>query len=454
MEEKLKDEDEIEIDLGKFFGLLWDRRKIVGAIVAVCTVVAMVFSFILPPVYHSTTLVQTSKSSKIDLSSGANAALALLGGGGASASTVSYMELMKSRAVLEPIMDQLEDVTPEQRERMTATEFASGHLELENIEGTNLINVVGKGRTPEEAQMISANVVENFLKLMTNMNQNTQSYMVRFLNERISTAKEDSDEASGKLEQYSSEHKVYLPDDQVKAMVDRESVYDKSISEFIVNQQAAAAKIAATSSELEKQNAKLVTFNMTDEGVAADLRGQIVAQEVAIVTLEQKYTDNHPEIINAREQLTALKERLSSEVATAVASGTVSMNPTQSALLKDLTMAQVELAVANASESAVRAQMEKADSDLDQLSADALEYLKLKRDADIKNEVYVALVKQSEQAKIEATMESMDIQVIDKANLPLDKSSPNRKLITVGGMFLGVFICIMYGLLLYRREVN
>ncbi|WP_027397334.1 GumC family protein [Anaerovibrio lipolyticus] len=452
MNDKRRDDDEIEIDLGKLFGILWDRRKIEGGIIATCTIIAMIISLIIPPTFESNTLVQTNKSSKLDIS-GASAALAMLGGGsGVSSATMNYIEIMKSRAVLEPIMDQLEDITPEEREKMTAEGFAKGHLNIENVKGTNLIKVTGKGRSPEEAQMIADSVVENFLKLMTEMNQNSQSYMVKFLNERIDTAKKESDEASGKLEQFGREHKVYLPEEQSKAMVEREAVYSKALSEFVVKQQASAAQLEAAGSELGKQNANLSAFNISDSSVVVKLREQIADKEVEIVKLEQKYTEEHPDLISAREQLVSLKDSLAQEVADAVAGGTASMNPTQAALVQAQAQAQVDMAVAKASEAAVRAQMKEADADMAQLSEDALEYLKLKRDSGIKNEVYIALVKQSEQSKIEATMESMDIQVIDKANLPVQKSAPRRSLITLGGMAVGIVICLIYGFWMYRKE--
>ena len=128
------------------------------------------------------------------------------------------------------------------------------------------------------------------------------------------------------------------------------------------------------------------------------------------------------------------------------------MNPTQAALVHAQAMAQVEMAVASASEAAVRAQMANSEADMAQLSEAALGYLKLKRDANIKNEIYVALVRQSEQSRIQATMESMDIQIIDKANLPIRRSAPRRTIITLGGMAVGVLLCLIYGFLLYRKE--
>lgn len=451
MNDKHRDDDEIEIDLGRIFGILWDRKKVAGGIIVACTLIAMIISLIIPPTFESNTLVQTNSANK--MGGGASEAMAMLGvGSGAASPTNNYIEMMKSRTVLEPIMDQLEDITPEQRENMTAEEFAKGHLRLENVKGTNLINVVGKGRTPEEAQMISANVVENFLKMMTEMNQSSQSFMVKFLNERIDTAKQESDEAAAKVEAYSKEHKVYSPDDQSKAVLERTALYDKAIGDLQVRQQAAGAKLAAVDSELGKQNANLSAYNVADSEVVVKLREQIANQEVAIVKLEQKYTDNHPDLINARKTLQAMKDNLTHEVAAAVAGGTSSMNPTQAALVEAQAMAQVEMAVASASEAAVRAQMANSEADMAQLSEAALGYLKLKRDANIKNEIYVALVRQSEHSRIQATMESMDIQLIDKANLPIRRSAPRRTIITLGGMAVGVLLCLIYGFLLYRKE--
>ena len=449
MEDKLKDDDEIEIDLGRLFGIIWDRKKIAVAIIGSCTIIAMIYSLILPPTFESNTLVQTQSTSKLYLS-GASAAMAMLGSG--SSSTMNYIEMMKSRTVLEPIMDQLEDIPPEDREKMTAEGFAKSNLTIENIKGTNLINVIGKGKSPEEAQMISSSVVENFLKLMTEMNHSSQSYMVKFLNERIDNAKKESDDAAAKLEAYSKDHKVYAPDEQSKAVLERTALYTKAIGEFQVQQQAAGAKLSAANNELGKQNASLAEFNVADSSTVIYLREQIAAKEVEIVKLEQKYTESHPDLITARGQLASLKNNLSQEVASVIAGGTATMNPTQSELVKEMAMAQVDMAVARASEAAVKAQMANSETDMAQLSEDAMEYVKLKREAEIKNEVYVALVKQSEQSRIQATMESMDIQVIDEANLPIKRSGPKRKLITLGGMGVGVVITLIYGFWLYRKE--
>ena len=87
------------------------------------------------------------------------------------------------------------------------------------------------------------------------------------------------------------------------------------------------------------------------------------------------------------------------------------------------------------------------------MTSDVLEYMALERDVKIKGEVYLNLVKQSEQSKIQEAMDSMDIQIVDSANLPdMDKPvAPRKKLITAIGFVIGVLLSMGYGLFMYRR---
>ena len=64
------------------------------------------------------------------------------------------------------------------------------------------------------------------------------------------------------------------------------------------------------------------------------------------------------------------------------------------------------------------------------------------------------MVKQSEQHKIQAAKESMDIQIVDAANLPdIERPvAPRKKLITAIGFVVGVLFVMGYSMLVYRRE--
>lgn len=289
-------ENEESIDLGKFWQVTKAHKKAVGGIIVGCTALATIVAFTLPKQYESTTLVQV-RSAKVKI--------------GGQTETMpdnkgNYMELMKSSTVLDPIIDELyEGKAPEKKP--DAASFAKSHLVIKNTRDTNLITVTAKGRTPEEAQQISQEVVDNFLKMQAGSSQQTQSLLVRLFDERIEKAKKDYDDAAQKLADFSREHKIYNSGDPIK------------------------------------QNPNIASDEM----------------------------------------------------------GT---------------------------------------------------YLQLKSDAEIKKTIYINLIQQCEEDKVQEEMASKDIQVIDAANLPKNPSTSRKRLIALVGAIIGSFIASIYIVFYYRKQ--
>ena len=447
------EQNEDTIDLSKLFHIMAARWKVVTTIVFACTVVAVVIAFVLPKQYESTTLVQTRNSGKIDVS-GAAAAMALLGVGSGSVSspTMNYIELMKSRTVLEPIIDSMDF---EKEKKPDAKTFAKKYLDIQNTKGTNLIQVIARGKTPEEAQMISQTVVDNFLLMQTDMNQETQSLLVKFLEKRIAESKQESEEAEQKLAAFSKEHKIYSPDEQVKAVVEQLAAFDKAISEAEVQQKSSQAELDVVDVKLAEQKMGSKSYNISDNEVVRKIRDQIVAKQVELVGFEQRYTDKHPSVQQAKSELHQLQESLKAEVVASVDSNAATLNPTQSELLKSHALAAVKSSVAAAEVKKLKELRNKQESDIGNMPDDILEYMRLQRDVKIKSEVYLNLVKQSEQSKVQEAMDSMDIQIVDPANLPDEDRpvAPKKKLIAAIGFVIGLLLSTGYAMMLYRREV-
>ena len=446
------DRDET-IDLQKLLAIIVDRKKLFGKIIAGFTVLALVISLVWPKEYTSDVTVQASSS---DMAiGGAAAAMAALAGAGTSSKATTYIELMKTRTVLEPIIDQVFDDEPKE-DRPEAEKFAKKYLNISNTKQTQLITLEAKGRTPEEAQYIAENVVNNFLALMTSLNKENKSLVISFLDERIATAKKEADDTALALEEYSKEHKLYGPQQQTEAMLQRSAAYEKTLGEIAVNKISQQAKLNSLSGQLGEQNSDAMKYSMTDNQSVQRLHNAIVDKETELVKLRILYQEKHPNVERALIELEELKNQLNNEVSKVVASKVISVNENQSNLQMARYQAATALAVANASEAKVQALQNKADEDMAGMADDILEYQKLAREAGIKQEIYNNLTKQIEQAKIQQTMESMDIQVVDPANLPDEEKPtwPRKKLMTAAGMLLGCLVSLGYSLVIYKREVS
>lgn len=447
-----KDND--TIDLRKLFSVMIEKKKIVIAIIVFCTIIATIVAFVLPKSYQSTTLVRVkSGSSSMSGYAAMAAGFGIDIGGGSSGSPESYIELMKSREVLEPIIAEL-DLPDEDKEKMTVEGFAKKNLEITNMKKTDLITIAGYGKTPEEAQMISQGVADNFLALMTKLNKEDNSSVLKFLDERIKIAKEEMETAENKLQAYQQEHKIYAPDEQAKAIIANLNNYDTTIAQLQAQSEGNSAKLAGVTSQLEQQNASLLEYNVSDNTNIGNIRESIVNKRVELVGLQQQFTDEHPDVIKAKEELNSLEKSLSDEIAKAVNSQSVTLSPVQSNLLKDKISTEVQISVNNASLEALKAKQAEAQENIATLSADSVEYMRLERNAKITGQVYTSLVQNYEQTRIQEAKDSMDIQIIDAANLPKEDmpAKPNKKLIVVIGFVLGIMISLGYTLYNYSRR--
>lgn len=446
--------DNDTIDLKKLFSLMMEKKKIVIAIIVICTVIATIVAFVLPKSYQSTTLVRVkSGSSSMSGYAAMAAGFGIDIGGSSSASPESYIELMKSREVLNPIIEKI-DLTDEEREKMKANDFFKKYLEITNTKKTDLINIAAYGKTPEEAQMISQGVADNFLALMTKLNKEDNSTTLKFLDERIKIAKEEMETAENKLAAYQQEHKIYAPDEQAKAIIANLNNYDTTIAQLQAQSEGDSAKLAGVTSQLEQQNASLLEYNVSDNTNIGNIRESIVNKRVELVGLQQQFTDEHPDVIKAKEELNSLEISLSDEITKAVNSQSVTLSPVQSNLLKDKISTEVQISVNNASLEALKAKQAEAQESIATLSADSVEYMRLSREATITGQVYTSLVQNYEQTRIQEAKDSMDIQIIDAADLPKEDmpAKPNKKLIVAIGFVLGIMISFGYTLYNYSRR--
>lgn len=449
--------DNDTIDLKKLFSLMIEKKKIVIAIIVVCTLIATIVAFVLPKSYQSTTLVRV-KSNNISSMAGYAAMAAGFGIdigelGSSSSSPESYIELMKSREVLNPIIEKV-DLTDKERQELEIKDFIKKYLVITNTKKTDLITIVAYGKTPEEAQMISQGVADNFLALMTRLNKEDNSTTLKFLDERIKIAKEEMETAENKLAAYQQEHKIYAPDEQAKAIIANLNNYDTTIAQLQAQSEGDSAKLAGVTSQLEQQNASLLEYSVSDNTNIGNIRESIVNKRVELVGLQQQFTDEHPDVIKAKEELNSLEKSLSDEIAKAVNSQSVTLSPVQSNLLKDKISTEVQISVNNASLEALKAKQAEAQENIATLSANSVEYMRLERNAKITGQVYTSLVQNYEQTRIQEAKDSMDIQIIDAADLPKEDmpAKPNKKLIVAIGFVLGIMISFGYILYNYSRR--
>jgi tyrosine-protein kinase Etk/Wzc len=144
---------------------------------------------------------------------------------------------------------------------------------------------------------------------------------------------------------------------------------------------------------------------------AAILRGQVVAKQVQIQSMQSFAADDNPELILAKQQLAALEGQLQKVAGSASDTGS-----------------DINLSKGRVTES-------------------GMEYIRRLRDLKYHETVYELLAKEFEVAKLDEAREGSIVQVVDAAVVPDKRSSPHRLLIVIGvtifSFFLAAFLIIL-----------
>lgn len=406
---------EKEIDLEEVIGVLKTDKNKYLKIAAGCTIIALVLAFILPEKFSSTAVVRAKATAGMSgISSDMAAMAALAGFGNVKSDTQSYIEIMQTRSVIEPLIEKTDtlDADDEIKEYKLLDEYIKKYLKFDNPKDTDIIKITAISKDPQEAQQIAKGVVENMAVTLTKVNQTGTSSYRKFLEDRIQIADSEMKDAEAKLEAFKQKSGVFLPGEQATGIIEQLSEIDKSIAAVQVQRDTKAKQL-----ELLDNGEVATVYNSGMDTAATEVRQALVSKELALKDAQQKYTDKHPAVIELKAELAALKAQVKKEAATEVAASNVRLN-------------------------ALNTQKAAIESKISQLSSDGLEYVELSRKVATTREVYSILVKSMESARIQEAMNSMDLQVIAEANLPLYKSWPPKAIITIVGAIVGFMACI------------
>lgn len=182
-------------------------------------------------------------------------------------------------------------------------------------------------------------------------------------------------------------------------------------------------KAATEFSEFASKN---TTINIEEQGKAmvesaAALQGQLIAAESELKGLEQIYTSNNVRVRSVKGQIAELRAQLDKLGGTPGGAPSPS-SPNSGSLYPPIR----------------------------QLPLLGVKYFDLYREAKIQEAVYEALTQQYEMAKVQEAKETPSVKVLDRANLPEQKSFPPRLLI----IFLVTFFTVAGGVVWLFAELR
>jgi polysaccharide chain length determinant protein (PEP-CTERM system associated) len=383
---------------------------------------------------------------------------------------LTMQEQILSRTRLEPIIDKynlyknerqkapIEDILDRMRKAVAVTPI--------KVDGTTRGTVPGfyisfASDNPRVAQQVCAEITSMFMDENLRARQQTAQGTTNFLISQLNDAKRNLDEQDKALAAFKSRYVTQLPErDQTNLTM--LSTLNSQLDAVTQSITQAGQQKTYLESLLAQQVAAWKSKQVEGAAAPEDLERQRADFQNQLISLQTRYTADHPDVIKTKEALKQIDKKIAA-ANTLVAEGKVS--PNKSSALEPAEIVQLRASIRQLDD-VVKSKTRDQDRIQQEIRSYQAriqlspmveeQYKKLSRDYDTAQKFYDDLLKkrnESEMAtELERQQQGEQFSVMDPPNLPEKPTFPNRLLITLGGLAAGVVIGIGSTAVLEMRD--
>ena len=339
----------------------------------------------------------------------------------------------------------------------------AGKLKIEGIKGSDVIQLSYKDNDPQLAAKVVNQVIDNYMKLNVEANQNDALTAKEILVKELPNAEQIVRNAELKLRSFKEINKVIVLDQQATAAVDAISKLESQISQT-------KAQLTNVIGRLEKLRSQAQVNSQ--QGVIASELSQAPGVQKVLTQLQDtesqlkveriRFQPGHPVILNLEEKVVTLKKLLQERTAQVsgseapVQEKSLQVGALRQSLIADITHAEADRV---GLENQINTLFQQANAyrqranDLPKLEQNQRE---LERKLKAAQTTYETLLKKRQEIDIAQNQKIANARVISYALLPDSPEGPRKVLFIFGGAAFGLFLGIIaaFSLDLIDRSVK
>lgn len=287
---------------------------------------------------------------------------------------------------------------------------------MELVRNSRMIKVNAENANPQLAARIANSVTQTFIALNLERRLESSSYAKTFLETQLGLTKARLEESERKLNMFARDRNILTLDEKT-------NVVNQTFTDF-------STALAKVEQERFKAESEYETMRKTpdtarqvlDSKTIQDYKSQRSKLDAEYEQSAKIYKDDFPKMQQLRAQINDLDGKIKTEVSSILASvsNNFEMTKRQEALL--------------------RSRLDETRRQIVQGQDQSVDYNLLKREVDTNRELYNGLLQQVKQVGVAGGVESNNIQVVDKAEVPLFPHKPKIALNTAIGLLAGLVL--------------
>ncbi|MBK1612252.1 chain length-determining protein [Rubrivivax gelatinosus] len=325
-------------------------------------------------------------------------------------------------------------------------------IQIRNTGRDNLYSLVYRDQQSERAKRVIQSLVSIFVESSLGASRKDTDSAKTFLNEQIKQYEQKLEEAEARLKEFKLRNIDMQPDDGKSAttrLSEASAALQQAQLELREAENARDAVKAQLADEMRNAQAAVGQGGSDDAALGVstpELDARIDAQKRNLDNLEQRYTDQHPEVIITKRQIRELEEQKKKELAELrkAAKAAAASNPSGSGnvavqeLGRMLAAAEVQVASLRTRVGEYQGRLGQARAGLKTAPQIEAEAAQLNRDYDVYRKNYQDLVARRQSAimsgELEVASGVADFRLIDPPRVAPEPVAPNRLLLMLAAL--------------------
>lgn len=298
-------------------------------------------------------------------------------------------------------------------------------LQVTPVRGTRLVEASFTSHSPQFAEKVVNTLTEEYIELHFESRYHATTKATEFLQRQLQDLKITIESAEERLIHYARSRNI-LNVDEVQNLVLQDLA---SLSEE--RSRVRSQLISRTAEHRALQGATVESFPQAlGNDTTAALEGRLLALEQNLANLFAQYGSRWPEVLRLQEEIGEVREQLNRERQLAI----------------DRVQLDYQLALDH--ERMINAALEEQKTLAERLAQDSIQYNILKREVDTSKQLYDGLLQRLKEAGVAAGLQSSNVRVVDRGELPLWAVKPRTQLNLGLGLLSGLIMGIGLAFLL------
>ena len=361
-----------------------------------------------------------------------------------------------SRTRLEAIIDDL-DLYPDLRKdgvsRAQIVETMRRKIKIE-VFSRNGFRITYEGDTPAVVQQVTTRLAGLYIAENLRFREQYVAGTTEFIDDEMEKAKRPLEEREAELQKFKREHQGELPEQRESNM--------RALDVLVVQLQTLGNALSAAKQRkmlLDKQVAEARAgrpVSRQQSGVApGDPSLSLHQLEAQLAELLSRYTPDHPDVIRTERRIEQLRANLGATRGNATASAAPLVPPDLARAVADT---ELEIARLTEQQARVEKDIDAHQGRVENTFTSEQQLQSLTRDYGVMQQQYQLLLNKKIEAQLGQSLEKRQkgerFHVLDPASFPESPSKPNRRALSLGGVFGSLALALGLPILLAQMDTS